>query len=44
MNPAFDVTPSRLVSAIITEFGIISPPYEESIRTLKNRSTSKIEP
>lgn len=30
-NPAFDVTPSNLISAIITEKGIIRPPYEENI-------------
>lgn len=33
-NPAFDVTPSRLVSAIITEEGIARAPYEESIPAL----------
>ncbi len=27
-NPAFDVTPHRLVSAIVTENGILRPPYE----------------
>jgi methylthioribose-1-phosphate isomerase len=26
-NPAFDVTPNRLVSAIVTEVGIVYPPY-----------------
>jgi len=31
-NPAFDVTPHNLISAIITEKGIISPPYYENIR------------
>jgi len=44
MNPAFDVTPSSLVSAVVTEFGIIRPPYEDSIHPLKNRSASRIEP
>jgi methylthioribose-1-phosphate isomerase len=33
-NPAFDVTPARYVSAIITEAGIARPPYERSIATL----------
>ncbi len=33
-NPAFDVTPSRYVRAIITEAGIARPPYEESLRLL----------
>ena len=31
-NPAFDVTPSRYVTAFITEEGILKPPFEESIR------------
>jgi methylthioribose-1-phosphate isomerase len=26
-NPAFDVTPAELVSAIITERGVLRPPY-----------------
>lgn len=30
-NPAFDVTPGELVSAIITEVGVIEPPYRETI-------------
>jgi len=33
-NPAFDITPPELVTAIITEKGIIKPPYEENIRKL----------
>ena len=33
-NPAFDVTPHRYVSAIITEKGIITPPYKAKIRQL----------
>jgi len=31
LNPAFDITPPDLVTAIITEKGIISPPYHENI-------------
>lgn len=30
-NPAFDLTPARLVSAIITERGVILPPYWENL-------------
>lgn len=30
-NPAFDVTPNSLVTAIITEMGIIYPPYTENL-------------
>ncbi len=33
-NPAFDVTPNRYVSAIITERGVARAPYEESLRRL----------
>jgi methylthioribose-1-phosphate isomerase len=31
-NPAFDVTPADLVTAIVTERGVHRPPYEESLR------------
>jgi len=31
-NPAFDVTPAELVSAIVTERGIFQAPYETSLR------------
>ena len=31
-NPAFDVTPAELVTAIITERGVFSPPYTASLR------------
>jgi methylthioribose-1-phosphate isomerase len=34
-NPAFDVTPHRYVTAIITERGVARAPYEESLRSLK---------
>jgi methylthioribose-1-phosphate isomerase len=30
-NPAFDVTPSSLITAIVTNAGIIRPPYKEGI-------------
>ncbi|HKW87474.1 MAG TPA: S-methyl-5-thioribose-1-phosphate isomerase [Candidatus Acidoferrales bacterium] len=33
-NPAFDVTPSRLIAAIITERGVARSPYEESLKEL----------
>ncbi len=33
-NPAFDVTPARYVSAIITEKGVARAPYEESLARL----------
>jgi methylthioribose-1-phosphate isomerase len=33
-NPAFDVTPSRYVTAIITERGLARAPYREALREL----------
>lgn len=33
-NIAFDVTPNRLITAIVTENGIAYPPYEKSLRRL----------
>jgi methylthioribose-1-phosphate isomerase len=37
INPAFDVTPNRYVSAIITEKGVIRPPYRSQIRKFFGR-------
>src|SRR5437667_241562 len=31
-HPAFDVTPAPLITAIITDRGVLRPPYEEAIR------------
>ncbi len=36
-NPAFDVTPSRYITGIITEKGIAYPPYKDSIGKLFER-------
>jgi len=33
-HPAFDVTPARLITAIITERGVARPPFEQSLRAL----------
>ena len=33
-NPAFDVTPHRLVSGFITERGIVRPPFGEGLRAI----------
>jgi methylthioribose-1-phosphate isomerase len=30
-NPAFDVTPAELITAVFTEAGVLEPPYDESI-------------
>jgi methylthioribose-1-phosphate isomerase len=34
-NPAFDVTPAKLITGIVTENSIVTPPYEENIRRLR---------
>jgi methylthioribose-1-phosphate isomerase len=31
LNPAFDVTPHRYVQAILTEVGVLRPPFDQSI-------------
>ncbi|MBT3321876.1 MAG: S-methyl-5-thioribose-1-phosphate isomerase [Anaerolineae bacterium] len=33
-NPAFDVTPAKYITAIITEKGVVYPPFEESLAKL----------
>lgn len=35
-NPAFDITPNKYIKAIITEQGILYPPYRRSIKSLRN--------
>lgn len=34
-NPSFDVTPGELISGIITEKGVLRPPYIDTISSLK---------
>jgi len=36
-NPAFDVTPGHLIAGIITEYGVLRPPYLESLPDLATR-------
>ena len=36
-HPAFDVTPARLVTAIVTEAGVARPPFAQSLAALVNR-------
>ena len=38
-HPAFDVTPHRLVTAIVCERGVARAPYPESLRSLAGRAT-----
>ncbi len=39
-NPAFDVTPARYVTAIITERGVLRPPYSESLQELAGAASA----
>ncbi|MCX6357161.1 MAG: S-methyl-5-thioribose-1-phosphate isomerase [Candidatus Aureabacteria bacterium] len=39
-NPAFDVTPARLIRGIITEEGIVRPPYRRNLATAVGKSTA----
>lgn len=34
-NPSFDVTPNENITAIITEVGVIRPPFKENLRKLR---------
>jgi len=33
-NPAFDVTPHRLIAGLITEYGIVRPPFDVNLKHL----------
>jgi methylthioribose-1-phosphate isomerase len=37
LNLAFDVTPAELISAIVTEAGVLEPPYDEAIARVAAR-------
>ncbi|MDZ4861643.1 MAG: S-methyl-5-thioribose-1-phosphate isomerase [Candidatus Hydrogenedentes bacterium] len=39
-SPAFDVTPARLIAGIITERGILRPPYDASIAAMAGPQTA----
>jgi methylthioribose-1-phosphate isomerase len=41
-NPAFDVTPAHLITAFVTEYGILRPPYGESIPDLEYREILRL--
>ena len=41
-NPAFDVTPHRYVTGIVTEEGICYPPFTESLRQAKERADARV--
>jgi len=38
-NPAFDVTPAKYVTAIITERGVLRAPYEQSIQQMAKQTS-----
>ncbi|MCD6503346.1 MAG: S-methyl-5-thioribose-1-phosphate isomerase [Thermoplasmata archaeon] len=38
-NPAFDVTPHKYLTGIITEYGIIYPPFKKNIKKLLKKIT-----
>jgi methylthioribose-1-phosphate isomerase len=40
-NPAFDVTPARLVTAIVTEQGVVRPPFEEHLTRVVARAAQR---
>jgi len=41
-NPAFDVTPAKYVTAIVTERGVAGAPYEESLAKLAGQPAATI--
>ena len=41
-NPAFDVTPAKYVTAIITERGVLRAPYANNIITNINQNTGEL--
>ena len=43
-NPSFDVTPAELVTALVTERGIVHRPDVASIRALMEGSAARAEP
>jgi methylthioribose-1-phosphate isomerase len=41
-NPAFDVTPGRLISGFITEYGVVREPYAQTIPALAHDHVSRM--
>lgn len=42
-HPAFDVTPASLITGIVTEFGIVRPPFFKNLKKLKSSPRGKPE-
>jgi methylthioribose-1-phosphate isomerase len=40
VHPAFDITPHTLITAIITEQGVVTPPFAEKLRRIAMHETS----
>ena len=40
-NPAFDVTPAKFITAIVTEEGVCYPPFNESLAAAVQRANAK---
>jgi methylthioribose-1-phosphate isomerase len=40
-NPAFDVTPAELITAIVTEEGVVRPPFGEGLRAAMDRRDAR---
>jgi methylthioribose-1-phosphate isomerase len=43
-NPAFDVTPAHLITAIVTEYGVVRPPFATGLARHAARSERPVEP
>jgi methylthioribose-1-phosphate isomerase len=41
-NPAFDITPNRLITAIVTERGVATPPYPDNLLPAGNNAPTGI--
>ena len=41
-NPAFDVTPAKYITAIITERGVLRAPFSESIAAMGELATPEL--
>ncbi|MGA2928393.1 MAG: S-methyl-5-thioribose-1-phosphate isomerase [Solirubrobacteraceae bacterium] len=41
-NPAFDLTPATLVTALVTERGVARPPTERTVRALRGRHATAV--
>lgn len=42
-NPAFDITPHRYISAIITEAGVVRPPFDSGLRAAVDRAVDMVD-